>query len=198
MRRWLNASHEKRKELIVETALKLLDRYSMEAVTVRRVADKLGVGTMTLYTYFQNQRALKRAMVQRGFQMINDFCNANSTLQSESSWRGGAHSYVRFAVKHPNLYRLMFETRLAKNDHDVFHGGFQPLLEKVLRTMPKHDPDNEAFHKQAVMAAGRFWIALHGIATLATTGRLTVLHRELDEIIDDMIACMAPEVVNNS
>ena len=193
-RLWQQADHDHRKALIVDIALKLLDRHGLEAVTVRRVAQKLGVGTMTLYTYFTNQRELKRAIVRRGFEMLNEFCESQGTLATEQLWRGGSHSYVHFAVAHPNLYRLMFQSQLAKTDADLFHGGFQLLLNKVMITMPNDQLSKDAFRKQAIMAAGRYWIALHGIATLATTGRLCVLERELDEIIDDMIGHIAPEV----
>jgi len=41
--------------LIIETALDLLRRRGPQDVTMRRVAARLGVGAMTLYTYIDGQ-----------------------------------------------------------------------------------------------------------------------------------------------
>lgn len=178
--------------MIVDVAIKLLHRYGLDAVTIRRVAGKLGVGAMTLYTYVEGQHGLQRDMVRRGFEMIGEHCCASSTLATEHSWRGGAKAYLDFAVQNPNLYKLMFDVPMAKDDADLLHGGFQPLLDRVTEQLSCSGISGQRLSREARAAAGRYWISLHGLATLAIAGRLVVLEGDLDQLLDDLLPRVAP------
>ena len=52
-----------RVEGIVEAAIGLADEDGLEALSMRRVADRLGVGAMSLYTYVQGKSELVELMV---------------------------------------------------------------------------------------------------------------------------------------
>ena len=75
-KRWREADFEQRRQLIIEAAMELLVRHGVEAVTMRRVAERLGVGAMTLYTYVDSQEQLRREMTRRGFEMLREGCQA--------------------------------------------------------------------------------------------------------------------------
>src|SRR5436305_14192158 len=51
------------REQVAAAALELLDRDGLEALSMRRLADQLGVGTMTLYGYFRSKDALLDAVI---------------------------------------------------------------------------------------------------------------------------------------
>jgi AcrR family transcriptional regulator len=197
LRRWHAADADARRALIVDAAMRLLDRRGPAAVTIRAIAARLGVGAMTLYTYVDGQAGLRRAMIQRGFDMLHGRCQADSTLESQNSWRGGARAYVHFAIEHPNLYQLMFTEPLPADDDVLYQamrsGGFETLLERVRPRLQGRKPDEAALRRQAMRQAGRYWIALHGLATLALSGRLKVLETDLDSLIDDLLECVAPD-----
>ncbi len=193
-RRWRQAGADDRRVIITDTALKLLAKKGPSAVTMRSVAEQLGVGAMTLYTYIKDKHDLHREMVHRGFQMLNQGCADNSTLEAEKSWRGGARAYLQFALDNPNLYKLMFDHFMAEDDHDLLHGGFQHLFDKVKSRLDCDKHDEEELDREARARAGRFWIALHGLATLAIAGRLSVLEGGLDELLDDLLKHVAPDV----
>ena len=193
-KKWRDASHEQRREWIVQAALKLLDKKGLCAVTMRAVADSIGVGAMTLYTYVDGQHGLHREMVGRGFEMLNCGCAENSTLGTKEGWRGGAQAYLRFAMENPNLYKLMFDHFMADDDKDLLYGGFQHLFDKVKERMCCTEHSDEKLSRIARARAGRFWIALHGLATLAIAGRLEVLEGGLDELLDDLLQHVAPDV----
>jgi AcrR family transcriptional regulator len=50
-------------EQVAAAALELLDRDGLEALSMRRLAEQLGVGTMTLYGYFRSKDELLDAVV---------------------------------------------------------------------------------------------------------------------------------------
>jgi AcrR family transcriptional regulator len=51
------------REQVAAAALELLDREGLAALSMRRLADQLGVGTMTLYGYFRSKDELLDAVV---------------------------------------------------------------------------------------------------------------------------------------
>lgn len=176
----------------MEIALRLLHRHGLAAVTMRRVAGELGLGTMTLYTYVEGQQGLYRAMVSYGFEMLHQACRDASTLETEQSWRGGARSYLRFAVENPNLYRLMFENPTIRSEPQLLAGGFQPLLDKVTAQLAAKGISGSELSREARRAAGRYWIPLHGLAMLAIAGRLGVLETSADLLLEDLLQRVAP------
>ena len=192
-KRWQRAAGEQRRGLITKTALKLLHQKGLDAVTMRAVAGKLGVGAMTLYTYIEGQHGLHREMVRVGFEMLNSGCAQNSTLDTNEGWRGGARSYLRFAIENPNLYKLMFDHFMSDEDKDLLHGGFQHLFDKVKGRLSCEGYEGENLDRESRARAGRFWIALHGLAMLAIAGRLVVLEGGPDELIDDLLKHVAPD-----
>lgn len=192
---WRSLDHEQRRILIVEVALDLLDRKGIDAITMRQVAQKLGLGAMTLYTYVQGQDELCRAIIRRGFDMLNSRCNnASESLPNGQNWQAGARTYINFATENPALYHLMFSMPMKNDqaDKDVITGGFAPLCECVREQMTQKGMSEKMIDKELPMAVSRFWIALHGLASLAISGRLAAYDKSLEVYIDDLLERVAP------
>lgn len=229
---WRTLEHDQRRELIVEVAMDLLDRKGVQAITMRQVAQKLGLGAMTLYTYVHGQDELCRAITKRGFDMLNSRCQNASESQQEAShkssrtdsqngkqagkqngkqngkqdkqvdspdakggnWQAGARTYVNFALENPALYHLMFSMPIKNEqaDKDVITGGFAPLRECVREQMSLKGMSEKQIEQQLPMAVARFWIALHGLASLAISGRLQAYDQNLEPYIDDLLERVAP------
>jgi AcrR family transcriptional regulator len=51
------------RESILDSALVVIDRDGLEALSMRRLAAELGIGTMTLYGYFADKQALLDALI---------------------------------------------------------------------------------------------------------------------------------------
>lgn len=191
---WRNADHDKRRAMIVDAALALLHQRGLEAVTIRNVAQRLGVGAMTLYTYIGGQTELLAEMARQGFEMLSEGCDASSTLEIDEDWRGGSRSYLQFALDNPNLYNLMFSLPPDKGgvDESILQSGFQNLIDKVRLRLDDGSCNAAELDRRALQSAGRFWIALHGLASLAIANRLGVLGGDLDEVLDGLLECVAP------
>ena len=209
---WKAADRDERRAMIIDLAMHLLREEGPDALTMRRVARELGVGAMTLYTYIDGQPGLHRAMVAKGFDIIHTFCSAACERHREQSglsegladsevgrcpahWFGGARAYVQFAVDHPNLYRLMFATPVDEGDarfDEIIHGGFQGLHTVVRERLQAQGLQGEQLETETLQLAGRYWIALHGLATLAIAGRMQILHGTLDDVLLHLLEAVAP------
>lgn len=179
--------------MVIQVALDLLHRRGLEAVTMRNVARRLGVGAMTLYTYIDGQDQLRLEMARQGFGLLNDCCEAASTLgapgTTQEKWRGGARAYVQFAIDNPNLYDLMFHVPPARAGAaaSVMRNEFGRFFEKVRQHQNEDNLTPAEADLKAQHHAERFWIALHGLASLAIADRLSVVGVDIDRLLDDLL-----------
>jgi AcrR family transcriptional regulator len=95
---------------IVEVALALLEEEGPAALSMRRIADRVGIRAASIYKHFPNKEALEAAVISVGFER-----------QAEAFERAGADlpaltdAYRGFARAHPHLYRLMTERPLRRD-----------------------------------------------------------------------------------
>lgn len=80
----------------------------------------------------------------------------------------------------------------ADADNEILRGGFQALLDRVREQMTASGFHGEELERRANIAAGRFWIALHGLAMLLIAGRTGFLKLDPDQLLDDLLQHVAP------
>src|SRR3954452_20000957 len=91
------------RERVAEAALDLVDREGLDGLSMRRLADALGVGTMTLYGYFRSKRELLDAVVDAA---VSD----RPPPQPEGDWRAQLRALLKGArrnlLRHPALVAI--------------------------------------------------------------------------------------------
>lgn len=182
--------------MILDVALDLLHKRGIEQVTMRRVAHRLGVGAMTLYTYVNGQDELRRELTRRGFDMIHESCERSGKAREENGgWIEGARAYLDFARENPNLYNLMFSIPLQRTpaDVEIFDAGFQPLVDLVKMRLQRKGVPADEIEELAARQAAVYWIGLHGLATLAIAGRLDCPECSADDLLADLLERVAPD-----
>ena len=92
------------RERVVEAALKLVDRESVGALTMRRLGRELGVEAMSLYGYVQNKQDLLDAVVDRVYGELAPPA-VNGSWQAQL--RQVARSLRQMLLRHPNVVNLV-------------------------------------------------------------------------------------------
>ena len=91
------------REDVAAAALVLADSEGVDALTMRRLADRLGVGTMTLYGYFPSKRALLEGVMEAAVEDVPSF-------GIEGAWRPRLRELViatrQLLVRHPSLVEI--------------------------------------------------------------------------------------------
>ncbi|MEA2364746.1 MAG: hypothetical protein QOI32_258 [Thermoleophilaceae bacterium] len=100
--------HERRAE-IVAAALELLEQEGAEALSMRRIAERVGIRAPSIYKHFPNKEALEAAMISVGFERT-----AEALGRAEAGLEAIAAAYRSFALENPHLYRLMTERALKR------------------------------------------------------------------------------------
>jgi AcrR family transcriptional regulator len=98
---------------VVAAARGVLEREGSEALTMRRVADELGIRAPSLYKHLPHKAALKTAIIADGF------AEAAAAFEAAVDGQGDpltafVAAYRAFASAHPHVYRLMTEGPLPR------------------------------------------------------------------------------------
>jgi AcrR family transcriptional regulator len=98
---------------IVVAAREILEAEGIEALTMRRLGEEVGIRAPSLYRHFADKAAVEIVLLEIGFEAIGDAIEAALVRDGESIATLG-RAYRVFAAAHPHLYRLMTTGRLPR------------------------------------------------------------------------------------
>ena len=101
---------------IVAVARELLESEGADAMTMRRVADRLGIRAPSLYKHLPDKAALESAIIVAGFEEAAAAFEAATADADEAVEPMAAlvQAYRAFVAANPNVYRLMTERPLPR------------------------------------------------------------------------------------
>jgi AcrR family transcriptional regulator len=171
---------EERERLIVRTARELAEAEGWDAVTVRRLAERIEYSQPVLYSHFAGREAIVTAVAVEGFAELADALRrarenaaapgrtAHAGADPAQAWAAVARAYTEFADVHPVLYEAMFslatDLPFARPEAPApLKAGFGEIYDAVAPMAGDRAPGT---------LAEVAWSALHGLVTLNRAGRL--------------------------
>jgi AcrR family transcriptional regulator len=165
-----------RRQAIITAARQMAEAEGWDAVTTRRLADRIEYSQPVLYSHFAGKGDIVEAVAVEGFAELRLILrNAREAAGSpEAALRELAGAYVGFALEHPALYDAMFtlHTELPFGRPEAppeLQAGFAEIREAVTLLAGGRDPDT---------LTEVAWSALHGVATLTRAHRLRPDHHQ--------------------
>ncbi|QAB17641.1 TetR/AcrR family transcriptional regulator [Leucobacter muris] len=150
---------------LVLAALEMLE--AGESFSLRAIARRAGVSTAAPYRHFADRDALESALAVHGLHELMDAITGDGRApECAADVAEIAVGYVRFALRRPALFRLMFGRECDEQDDDRVRaaGALHEYLESVMAgVFPHADP-------VALATAG--WSLAHGLAFLHLDGKL--------------------------
>ncbi len=143
---------------IVGAARGLLEEEGAEALSMRRIAARLGIRAPSLYKHLPDKRALEAAIISSGFEELADASERALAAAGDDPLGALAVVYRGFAREHPHLYRLMTDRPLAR---DALVPGVEARASLPLYRAAGEDA--------ALARAG--WAFAHGMTILELNGR---------------------------
>ncbi|MFF9642850.1 TetR/AcrR family transcriptional regulator [Kitasatospora aureofaciens] len=160
-----------RERLIVATARELAEQQGWDAVTTRRLAERIEYSQPVLYSHFRGKREIIGAVALEGATEMAAAIRAATAAADGRRARvtALARTYLDFAARNPAVYDALFrlDGGLAFAQEDTpepLKDAFAALLES-LAEVAGDDVHPGVFTET-------FWAALHGLATLTRAGRL--------------------------
>ena len=158
--------HGDLKESLISATIELIRTQGIDRFSMTTACKEAGVSKAAPYRHFENKEALLEAVIDHGFKLLrDDMTEATSTHKPGTFARITALgiAYVRFAIKEPELFRLMFGDYVHPiNDcnEPVGKPTFQLLVDEIISLTKLSDVD-------ALMGvAFPLWTMVHGAATL--------------------------------
>jgi AcrR family transcriptional regulator len=167
-RRASRGSGEQLRAEIIAAAKELLSTArSSEDVSIRAVAQRVGVTSPSIYLHFVDKDALLDAVVIDVFVELDAAMVAAGESEEGPLPRLRAYglAYVRFAVSHPEHYRIATMNPLpeptSKMDEALASSAFEHF-----RTVVHECIDADIFAGDPLLITLDLWAAAHGIAAL--------------------------------
>lgn len=157
---------------LIAAGLGLLEQRTADDLSLREVARVVGVSATAVYRHFPDKQALLYALCEQGAQLLAD-AQRDAMAASGGGQKGfeaTGRAYVRFALVHPSLFRLMMKTRptgKSLEDSTAVNVALQVLRANVGAILP-----GTATAEQRRLVAIRAWSIVHGIAMLMLDGQL--------------------------
>jgi AcrR family transcriptional regulator len=93
---------------ILGAALAIADERGLEAVSMRSVAQQVGVSAMALYPHVFSKEALLDGMVDM---LLAELLSSRELIPSDADWwtrlLAAAHAARKLSIRHPNAYSLL-------------------------------------------------------------------------------------------
>jgi len=173
-------SADKQRLVLLDAASEMLAQEGPGAISLRKLAAKIGKSTMTIYTGFGGKSGLIDALYAEGFKRLGDAQQAAATDPNPLVRLGKlAEAYRTFALANPNYYALMINvimplTDKARSTENVpaarliaQERAYEYLIETVA------DAIKQAYLRpdlDAAKVADVFWAAVHGHCSLELAG----------------------------
>lgn len=161
---------------ILDAARELFARHGYEAVTLRKIAEAIEYTPAAIYGHFRDKDELIRTLCKRDFDVFSaGLASLASIADPLERLRRLGREYIRFAIDHPQHYRLMFmspagldyDADSLERKGDPHRDGYAFLRLSVNQAIEQGLLQAE--FNDADLVAQTFWAGVHGVASLQIT-----------------------------
>lgn len=180
----------------------MLRENGIESLSLRKLADKVGVSRTAPYHHFKDKNELLCAIAEDGFRQWHQMA-AEIFSQLEKSmtarYREFVYRYIEFASNNPEMYDLMFGRTIWKNNaatEQLKEVAFPCFQHQVKLT---HDWQEEGLMPSSLDSlrlAQVTWGTLHGIARLLIDG-IYADAAHIDEMCEVAVALFTQSTSGN-
>jgi AcrR family transcriptional regulator len=161
-------------ERIAEEALKILEKEGEDAVSMRRVAQAVGITPMAIYHHFPNREALLNFIVDREFAKFLGYIQARPMRGSmEARLIGCMDAYIDYAFDRPCIFDYVFSQPRpnARRYPDDFRAQRSPTLNEIAALVAQAMDAGFLKRHDVWEIALQLWAHAHGYIMLYRAGR---------------------------
>ena len=191
MARRSDHTRDELKDMALSAAGEIAETEGWRGLTARKVAGRIGYSVGTLYNVFEDLDDLivtvNGATLDSLYKHLRAARVKGSTDSPETALGVLATAYVQFIDRYPHLWDILFEHRLPPDRalpswYDGKLVRLLGLLEEALA--PLFDESERA---ERIRAARVLWCSMHGISSLARSGKLGIITGETVTAMSDQL-----------
>ena len=194
MARRSDHTRDELRTLALEAAREVAESEGWRGLTARKVATRIGYSVGTLYNVFQDLDdmiiAVNGETLDALFAHLQAAMAGQTAAEPEEALRILGDAYIAFIDRHPNLWDILFEHRLppGRGLPPWYDGKLAKLLGLLEKAIAPLFSDSERAERGR--AARVLWCAMHGICSLARSGKLGI-------VSPDSVEAMARQLITN-
>lgn len=182
--------HADIKRAVLEVSLRLGTELGEEGLTMRAIARGLGVSATTLYRHYESKTAIVRELRNRAVEQLDLFlAPAFEHPDPVQQLRKNALLYLRFSREHPWQYQLITESR------EDWTEDVEPRRVAALSSVERTFGALQSCQSLGLLhgavdlrtAPLGLWAAMHGMALLMNSGRVSPDHSQYPSAPHDVI-----------
>ena len=184
---------------IAHVALTILEKEGPEAVSMRRVAEAVGITPMAIYHHFPSREALLNTITDREFAKLLSYMQAHPLNGGvEDRLLAVMTAYVDYAFAQPRIFDFIFSRPRpgARQFPKDFRARRSPTLNPVADMLAAEMEHGSLKNDDVWEVAFAFWAHIHGYVMLYRAGRVALsekefrklLHRSIRRFIDGIKA----------
>ena len=154
----------------------MVRKKGIDALTAKALAEELGTSTQPVFTCFGTMDALKKEVRAAAERVYDGY--AAQGLRQQIPFLGFGKQYIRFAREEPELYRLLFLTKMDETCQ---------ALASMTHSLDLVRPSLEQTYQISARDADRYfrdlWLVVHSLATLIVTGGCPYSDGEIGQIL---------------
>ncbi len=172
------------REIVIETAIRLAEERGWNNFSMNQLAETLGIRTASLYRHVSG---LDDVITEVGMFAMNSQMKAQreaiENLHGADAVRALAFAYREYAVKHPELYRIIFSMHKIENRTMESHAYMLP--EPIIQALDGFGlNDTEKRHWQRVLRC-----FMHGFIAQEEAGYFRFFSEDREETYRLGIEC---------
>lgn len=182
--------HGHLRQALLAEAAHVLESSGADAISMRDLARRIGVSHAAPGHHFDGRHGLLSALAADGFAALADALEQEMAGPEDTWLEKVGRAYVRFALAHPERYRLMFTTGITSGECEErlrieSSRAYMALLQSVYGSPPEIDPADYR------LGAGELgaWAVVHGAVMLWIDGQLegAATEPEFLELVDAVL-----------
>jgi AcrR family transcriptional regulator len=190
--------HGNLRQTLLLAAAEMISENGIESLSLRKLAEMVGVSRTAAYHYFQDKNDLLCAIAANGFrrwQMSLNQLESNS-LPERDKFEQYILGYIAFATTNPEEYELMFgrciwkQSKCTQELQDISHATFQHQVEMISHWQST----GLVIGENPLRSAQIIWGTLHGIAKLFIDGVYTDVNRVEEIVLSALPMFLGPDV----
>ena len=163
-------SQEQIREMVLKAAETIVIEDGFNALTVRKIALEIGYTVGSIYMVFANMNDLATHVKARTLDELAEHLQQSvSEGVAERQLMALAETYLQFAARHFNRWRMIFDAQSDAPLPDWYQAKVEQMFSIVETLFGQLAPGISA--EQNRMASRALWSGVHGICILSLAGK---------------------------
>ena len=164
------------KSRILSASRNMLFEEGFKSLSMRKIANEIGVSATSIYLYFKNKDHLLHTLMEESIETLSVSLEqaANSETSPAGKIEAVIKAYVHFALENPSEYQIIYLVKtddMARYPKEKFRKarrGYDLLANAIEEGVLS----GELQVRDSLIAAYSIWAQLHGIISVVMNNRL--------------------------